>query len=255
MKPPGSPWQKIALATPPTGYLSFYFSDQLSGIPVRAVTLPGNQKADPNLETATYGLFSTCERFMRTSIVHRGVEYIFFLTSRKGEGRFLTGFYRLKWYYEHAPGDCALAAADQHFVFPSLGPRDLPASLRKVVFAPFRASKQLSVTETEQLLEILLKRKDSTNAYLEEIDRLERFNLHHTGFRHWGSSNPFNWEDAEILLKTKQPLLAKSTASPSNNWKCKQCKALIFNRALLRRCPKCNSVGTLQAVLETKKGN
>src|SRR5450631_819859 len=56
VRPPSPPWREIAIRRPPTGYLSFYIADDLSRLPVRAVTLPGNNKADPNLETATYGL-------------------------------------------------------------------------------------------------------------------------------------------------------------------------------------------------------
>jgi hypothetical protein len=210
--------------------------------------MPGNQKADPNLETTTYGLFSTCERLMRASIVNRGIEYIFFLTSRKGKGRWLTGFYRLGWYCKHSKGDFALAGSEQRFVFPSLGREDLPAELGEVVFSRFRASKRLNTDQTKLLLDLVSEREDVTGNYLQEIDRLERFNLRHTGFRHWGSVDPFDWNEAEDLLKVQTPLLAASSSSSTNNWKCQECKAVIFNRALLRRCPNCRKIGTLREI-------
>ena len=55
--------------TAPAGFLSFYLRDELSALAVRGVTLPGNNKSDPNLETGTYGLFSICCQSMRAGIV------------------------------------------------------------------------------------------------------------------------------------------------------------------------------------------
>src|SRR5258708_36321714 len=66
--PPNPPWRELNPTMPLEGYVSYYLSDDLSGLPVRAVTLLRNNKSDPNLETKTYGLFSTCGHGMRASI-------------------------------------------------------------------------------------------------------------------------------------------------------------------------------------------
>jgi hypothetical protein len=249
VRPPSPPWREIAIRRPPTGYLSFYIADDLSRLPVRAVTLPGNNKADPNLETATYGLFSTCERLMRAGIVARGIEYIFFLTNPKSAGRRLTGYYRLRWYYEHARGDFAVAATEQHFVMPALSPSDLFPALRSLVFSHFRGYKSVDAEATAALLEALHARPDATTDYLGEIDRLERFNAYHTGNRHWNSKQPFSWEVARGYLRTGIEPAAKSNVSPTNQWRCKQCSAVVYNRALLRSCPHCQGLGTLEPMI------
>ena len=63
--PPAAPWTALEVNTPATGYLSVYLSEDLSRLPIRAITRPYDNKSDPNIETGTYGLFSTCERAMR----------------------------------------------------------------------------------------------------------------------------------------------------------------------------------------------
>src|SRR3954471_24861893 len=93
------------------GYLSFYYSDDISPLPVRWVTKPGDNKADPNLETGTYGLFSTCSLSMRSGVVKRKIGIIFFCTRTKA-GRELTGFYEPRWFTQGPLGqrDYCLAA-------------------------------------------------------------------------------------------------------------------------------------------------
>ena len=56
-----------------------YLPDDLSRLPVRHITRPHDNKSDPNIETGTYGLFSTCEHQMRSGIVNRGAQYIVFM--------------------------------------------------------------------------------------------------------------------------------------------------------------------------------
>ena len=108
LKPPNAPWIAIPIPQDAGGCLSVYYSDPLSRVPVREVTRPGDNKSDPNIETLTYGLFSTCGRAMRSGMVGRGDRYLFFATKR-GAGRVLTGYYDLCWYAE------ANSAADRDF--------------------------------------------------------------------------------------------------------------------------------------------
>ena len=55
--PPAAPWTTLEVDTPATGYLSVYLSEDLSRLPIRAITLRNDNKSDPNFETGTYGLF------------------------------------------------------------------------------------------------------------------------------------------------------------------------------------------------------
>src|SRR5260370_36520653 len=82
------------------GYLSVYLSEPLARYPVRHVTRPADNKSDPNIETGTFGLFSTCEQQMRAKIVREGRPYLFFVTKYRQKGRAVTGYYRIAWYAE-----------------------------------------------------------------------------------------------------------------------------------------------------------
>ena len=72
--PPATPWTALEVDTPAIGYLSVYLSEDLSKLPIRAIAKPYDNKSDPNIETGTYGLFSTCERGMRAGIVKNEVD-------------------------------------------------------------------------------------------------------------------------------------------------------------------------------------
>src|SRR4051812_11206383 len=91
LKPPASPWLELIPTNNEEGVLSYYYSEDEACVPVRAIMLPNNNKSDPNIETATYGLFSTCSQGTRAGIVERGTRYMFFVTQR-GHGRMLTGY-------------------------------------------------------------------------------------------------------------------------------------------------------------------
>ena len=86
--PPAAPWTALEVDTPASGYLS----EDLSRLPIRAITSPDDNKSDPNIETGTYGLFSTCERGMRAGIVNNKAQVIVFLC-RGGNERAVAGYY------------------------------------------------------------------------------------------------------------------------------------------------------------------
>jgi len=90
IRPPNPPWKALQPADA-GAYLSFYYSDSNSKIPVSDITRFGDSKSDPNIETMTYGLFSTCEEDMRRCVVKKGVEYIFYCTART-RGRLASEF-------------------------------------------------------------------------------------------------------------------------------------------------------------------
>lgn len=253
--PPAEPWRELDTRDPAEGFLSYYLSDELSPLPVRAVTLPRNNKSDPNLETQTYGLFSTCGHSMRASVVRNGYSLIFF-TTRRGTERVLTGYYRLRWYapgkLNRTPPDYALAADDVRFVHPAVRIGQLRQPARDALANWFRVYKHVNVRTCAGLLEALRARPDRTAQYLSEIDRLERFNLHHTGYRYgaWKLKTAFDWGLASHYLHgvgrpAAGPARAAATTSQTGSWSCRACSAVTVNKALLKRCPECGAFDTL----------
>jgi hypothetical protein len=258
-RPPAAPWVALEPVDPPTGYLAYYYSDDLSRLPVRHVTRPGDCKSDPNFETGTFGVFSTCEPPVRSALVRRRCQYLFFVTRREGLGRVLAGMYRVGWWCGAASGperDVRLAADLVHFVDPPLAAADLPVTVRELVTKPFRSCRPVDASATACLRDLLLARGDRTGEYLAEVDRLERFNASRTGARYpgWGQNQPFEWGLAASFL-------APATAGPppggrftknqsaSRLWMCPACSEVRSNTSRLRRCPACKAVVTLTPVL------
>lgn len=254
-KPPGPPWRPLPSAGALEGVLSFYYSEDEAAVPIRAVMLANNNKSDPNIETATYGLFSTCSPRTRSGIVHRGTGYMFFVTQRHG-GRMITGYYRLKWF---TPGslaghDFAVAADHVHFIAPGIPVQDLPAELRSHCGKRFRLSLKLDSKQTLALLCVLDRHPNQAERYLKEIDRIERRNQHLTGFRYvaWRRTEPFSWEAASLYLPAENAFRLTSPAprrhknkSSSDWWKCIKCGKRTPSKALLKLCPWCNEQATL----------
>ena len=241
--------------TPPTGYLSVYLSEDLSGLPIRAITLPNDNKSDPNLETGTYGLFSTCERGMRAGIVNNKAQFIVFLTKR-GKERVVAGYYRLAWKTEgvlHATKrDYALASDYVHFVAEPIPVSHLPEPAKAAAERKFRLSKRLSAVETQTIIAALDSQPNALEDYLSEIDRIERFQKCHSGYRYvtWQQEEPFSWELARQYLVEPTVPGTGINQSPTGFWQCtnSECGKFINNWSLLRRCPFCSAMGTLQVV-------
>jgi hypothetical protein len=197
---------------------------------------------------------------MRASVVRRGLRYVFFGTKHGGV-RKLTGYYRLGWYCEGPLSgqvkDYALAAEQIRFVHPAVPFKDLPAITRDVLNRRFRGFVLINEEQTLALLSVLNNMGDATPLYLEEVDRLERFNQHYTGYRCWNRTKPFTWEDAEALLQA--PRVAPEAErilnqTPTDRWTCLRCASVIENKALLKQCPACGAVGSLRPSLEEGKG-
>ena len=253
--PPAVPWTALEVDTPATGYLSVYLCEDLSKLPIRAITKPNDNKSDPNIETGTYGLFSTCERGMRAGIVKNKAQFIVFLC-RKGEERVVAGYYRLAWKTEgiwHATKrDYALAAADVHFVAEPIRVSDLPEPGKSAAERRFRLSKRLNVVETQAIVAALQSRPNALEDYLSEIDRVERFQAFHSGYRYvsWKQEGPFSWEMARQYLVASNTQGEVPNQSPSGFWQCTDpdCGQFVNNKSLLRSCPFCNAMGTLRVV-------
>ena len=257
ISPPAAPWTELEVDTPATGYLSVYLSEDLSGLPIRAITRPNDNKSDPNLETGSYGLFSTCERGMRAGIVNNRARFIIFL-SKRGEERVVAGYYRLAWKTEgiwHATKrDYALAADCVHFVAEPIRVSHLPEPVKAAAERKFRLSKRLNAVETQTIIAALDSRPNALEDYLSEIDRVERFQAFHSGFRYvsWQQKDPFSWALARQYLVESNVLGTGPNQSPTGFWQCTnpECGKLINNWSLLRRCPFCSAMGTLQIVAD-----
>ncbi len=254
-RPPAAPWSPLWPNNPATGYLSIYLADDMSRLPVRHITRPHDNKSDPNIETGTYGLFSTCEQQMRSGIVNRGAEYIIFMC-RWGGRRVLAGYYRLAW---KAPGsfhvrqkDFALAADSIHFVDSPIPIADLPEPLKSVVGTDFRLSKRVDEGQTDMLISLLSDRRNAVSDYLEEVHRLERFQAFHTGYRYvsWRQREPFTWELASKYLQPSTSAIVAPNQSDMGSWRCTNvgCGQVIYNQSLLKRCPHCEAMGSLQPI-------
>jgi hypothetical protein len=250
VRPPNAPWRALNPVEAAGGYLSYYYSDDISPLPVRWVTKPRDNKSDPNLETCTYGLFSTCSPNMRSGLVQNKATHIFFFTRRNSE-RQLAGYYRVGWYAigPQGPRDYCLAADKSHFVQFPISLRSIDARLSTNFSRWFRGLRRTTEKETKQLVVLLDEQPDVRQKYLDEIDRLERFNLKHGGFRYigWRRSVPFSWDEAIRYLSAPATIATSvPNSSPTDKWQCSHCGHVVQNKALLKQCPACDRLGTLR---------
>jgi hypothetical protein len=253
-RPPHLPWHAFSPTEPAIGYVSYYLCDELARWPVRAVTRIKDNKSDPNLETGTYGLFSTCEEKMRSGIVASAPRYMFFVTRPRKAGRQLTGMYELGWW---APGslhqrtrDFALAATTVHFIDP-VPLESLPGNLAPTLSGRWRLNKRLDAEQTAALARYVTSQPNRTSSYLEELDRVERINQFHSGFRYptWRREDSWSWADAARYLKAApaDPGAPKiRNSSPTGWWRCTQCGEAMENARLLKACPVCHELDTLR---------
>ncbi len=196
-KPPNPPWKQLDIRENSGGYISYFYNDDMSRLPVRAITKIGDNKADPNLETQTYGLFSYCNKKMRKSIVKNGCKYIYFITNRNSL-RVLTGVYNIKWY---APiptneDDFCLTADSMWFVQNPIPLTSVDKACGTNVSRWFRTYLHVNANECKKLNRLLKYRPNDTNLYFAEIDRLERFNLKFGGYRYISAMliDSYSWD-------------------------------------------------------------
>ena len=249
--PPHPPWQELHPELAADGYLSFYYSDDLSPLAVRAVTRERDNKTDPNIETGTYGLFSTCSKAMRKSVVKRRCGYVIFMTRRGGE-RVIVGYYKLGWFAPtlFADDDFCLAAKAIHFV---AKPIRFAEVKDRFCLRRSRLALRLSATQVRAIVGLLNEQSNVTDAYIREVRRLEQFNLSHTGKRYvnFGWLTSPDWERAERIFaaaRATSPSIAKTNKSPTDWWRCRECGAESHSESLLKCCPACEKVGSLEPV-------
>jgi len=204
VRPPNPPWTPLKPGGGSKAALSFYYSDPLSNIPVRDVSHKNDPKADPNLETLTFGLFSTCDKTMRATIAREGIELHFFCTNRSGV-RVLTGYYRVGWHYKvpTTKDDYMLAAREARFVAPGFPLHELTPYLRGVQLDKrFRTFRYIDGKTAALLLLLLKDTPDATSQYVSEIHRLEELTLRRDGSIYQGKyPNGFSWDVARRPMK------------------------------------------------------
>lgn len=188
-KPPNPPWIPLIPNPSVNAALDWYYSDSNTMVPIRDVSHPTDPKADPNIETQTFGLFSTCNKRMRKSVVKNGISTVFFCTSRMNSVRVLTGYYQIGWYYEVESGDYMLAANQLRFVSPGFRLNDLKIFLEDYpINTFFRLFRYIDRPQATKLRTLLNATPNATSQYLEEIARLSRL-------------EPFTWSNAARVMR------------------------------------------------------
>lgn len=263
-RPPGFPWIELNPDPQAPSYLCFYYVSKFSPLPVRDVNrlkksagLPiADNKSDPNLETKTFGLFSTCECDMRRGVVNRRAPYLFFFgqcRTPSGTERCVTGFYTLKWYSHggtHA-GDFCLAADRCHFVKTPIPFSSVNRHLGTTLSARNpRLMTLIAPNRSRMLADLLESQEDVSDDYIREIKRLEMLNSNLTDglkYVNFARRNSFCWEDIgnypQLGQESTQPRRVNQTSE--NSWNCDICHTVSFSPSLLRLCPHCGSSGTL----------
>jgi len=265
--PPGEPWQELSEGETPEGYLSYYYSeDDISQYPVREVGKISDMKADPNFETMSYGLCSTCSRKMRAGIVKNNNPYIFFFTNFNGE-RVLTGFYHIEWYTKGPPmfanieqgnlqDDYRLVADKIHFIYPPITFNEIAEDQDyHEILNNFRNVKGVPESRVVDLLSLLESKEDRTKKYIQEVRRLERVNKRFHEYRYptWERSEAFSLDTVENYVITEtdwdydelKSELTSVTSKGVSEWYCIECGYDFENESPLRLCPNCDKVGTL----------
>lgn len=273
--PPNDPWEAHKASEDAQSYLTLYYcEDDVSKYPVREVTKVNDNKSDPNLETMSYGLCSTCTRDIRSGLVKNNRPYLFFCTSYHGE-RHLAGYYHIGWHSLGLPlltnyrdgniqDDYRLVADEMHWVYP-------PISFETIVEATgfggiqsgFR-KKLISPSRTTDLLNLLHERKDYSEEYIEEIHRLEHINKRYHDYRYptWERESSFDWKSVENYVKLASTEQAEEnkeiverkvnefdvdlnliTSQSVSEWFCLLCEHEFENEAPLKLCPKCDKGG------------
>lgn len=166
----------------------------------------------------------------------------------------VTGYYHVRWYAAGVFGgsrDFCLAADSGRFIEEPITLAEVDQRCGTDVSGRFRGMRLLSGEKCTKLARLLDAQQNAIAAYLEEIDRLERFNLKHGKYRYiaWKQSDKFSWELARSYLDRSQKTewaVAVRNSSPSGLWKCTRCDKITQNGALLKRCPHCKGLGTLR---------
>lgn len=205
IRPPNPPWIPLNEGNNDVAPLSYYYSDPNSEIPIRDISSRNTPKADPNIETKTFGLFGTCVKKVRKKIVEENMNFHFLFTKRENV-RVLTGYYQYGWYYESSKSsdDFMLAAKRIRFVSPGFKLSDLTGYLRgDRIDKKFRVYKYVKGETPNLLLRLLEETPDSTSRYVAEIRRLEQELFKERGQIYFDGKKGFDWNEASKPMGLK----------------------------------------------------
>lgn len=87
-----------------TGLIVYYNTDSVSELPIREIPegIPSDVAAEPNYESATYGIYGCVQSKMRSVFVKKKFGYLFFMTKYSGtvpeflDDLMITGYYKVK---------------------------------------------------------------------------------------------------------------------------------------------------------------
>lgn len=252
MQPPNAPWRRHTRNPEAGSAVTIYYSSDLSPLPIRAVERvdrgnPDN-KQDPNLETQTFGLFSTCKRSLRSGVRSNHRPNLFFVTNTD-EGRVITGYYEIGWFAEipQQDRDFALAAESSYFVEDPIPIGEANERCGTEMDERSRNLKYPSPQAARHLKGLLHEQPDATKEYIKEIRRVENALRSRTGFTNVNlrKEDHFTWSDA-VRIFTDSDIGSNedlTTESPTDSWHCRACGESHGSRRRLRFCPNCNAPG------------
>lgn len=262
-EPPGPPWIELHPNADAPSYLCFYYSSILSARPVRDVnrivpvghSYVADCKVDPNWETKTFGLFSTCQQDVRKGVVKNRSPYLFFFGNRvigRAE-RGITGFYQLRWYAHGGTneGDYCLAAETCHFVERPLSFEEVNRNIgTNLSNRRPRLSMKVAPEQTRRLIGMLMKQQDITSEYIADIRRLERLNARASGgltYMNFRRRDSYSWRAAAEVKGLGIPSTRQKirNSGSQDTWLCEHCGEISLSYSRLKLCPACGAHGTL----------
>lgn len=199
-EPPNKPWKPL-IENDSRAILTFYYGDSNSSIvPIRDISHKYDPKVEPNYETSTYGLFSTCNPPARKSIAVNGIRYNLFCTRRKN-ARVLTGYYEYGWVFEYKKNDYMLAARKTRFISPGFPLDELVYYTKDIsINRRFRCWKYLSSKTALKLIHLINSTPNSINDYINETKKQEKETVNNYGKIYHKRIKGYSWIDAETLL-------------------------------------------------------
>lgn len=272
-------WKKIKKTEKITGHIATYYSNDKAKLPVRDVKRLWDSKADPNIETGTYGIFTTCMPASRKNMVQRGDSYIFFFTNWRGK-RYLAGYYELDKYIDtgitptgngkaYKYSDYGLVAKRTHFVakpIPFTGKLWSKINPEKCSedgidgYGP-RNFKAIDEKLTKKLKMILDLQPDITAEYVKEIKKLEKENADKYGFKYpsWNRPDGFTKKDVkEFIPSLASPPKSNPSSDPyvpmkeghpklARDYQCTNCGWKIGGQMCqLKKCERCGEFSLKQ---------
>lgn len=262
--PPGPPWVEHTVDPTAPSNINIYYSSERTRVPVRRVNEAANPKSDPNIETFSYGLCSTCTRDVRERIVDEGRPEIFFVTNVDGR-RQLVGYYSIGWYsrgpvlpsfYRRGKiqADFRLVADRVELTYPTVDLQSFAReyALEDELLTGFR-KKTVPGDVADLLRSAVDSGPDAYEKYVNAARRLEQYNQQHYGttYPNWGRTGSFTMETIEEYVHPPETIDVERFPwddyeyENKERWECYQCSYEFTNGAPLKLCPECQAAAVV----------